>query len=216
MATRCRCLLVWLALTAGTGAVARWAAAAVEPADRFDGLVAAVAGIALVGCATWAWVVGTVVVAHAVRRPGRPARSPRGVPSWVTRVVLAACGLAVVATVPAHASYGVTHPAQHASPGSDVSVDGLPFPDRAVGPAGATPPTPVPRTAPRWTSLAAATVVVQPGDSLWRVAERLLGADASDAEVAATTQALHELNRAAIGPDPDLIHPGLHLRTPGS
>ncbi|MFB9314051.1 LysM peptidoglycan-binding domain-containing protein [Nocardioides plantarum] len=223
MFLRCRCLLVWLALTASAAGVAGWAGTAAEPAvgsvvgptARFDELVVAIAAISLVACAAWAWVVGSVVVVQALRRPGRPPTSTRGVPSWASRVVLAACGLALVATVPAQASYDVHHPPRH-PPRAGQSVDGLPFPDRAVGPATAARAPQALRPAPAQASLAAASVVVRPGDSLWRIAERLLGADASAAEVATATRTLHDLNRAAIGPDPDLIHPGLRLRTPGS
>ena len=56
--------------------------------------------------------------------------------------------------------------------------------------------------------------VVQPGDSLWRITEALLGADASAAKIAATWPELYEANREAIGDNPSLIHPGLALSVP--
>ena len=52
---------------------------------------------------------------------------------------------------------------------------------------------------------------VRPGDSLWSIAEDLTGS--SDAPtVAARVDELHRTNRAVIGDDPDLIHPGQRLR----
>jgi nucleoid-associated protein YgaU len=62
--------------------------------------------------------------------------------------------------------------------------------------------------------VSARQVVVRPGDSLWRIAERLLPADASDAGVARLTWRLYTLNRATVGNDPDLILPGTTLLTP--
>ena len=49
--------------------------------------------------------------------------------------------------------------------------------------------------------------VVQPGDTLSGLAVRL--------SVPGGWQALYAANRTAIGPDPDVIHPGLALRLPG-
>jgi hypothetical protein len=60
----------------------------------------------------------------------------------------------------------------------------------------------------------AADVVVHRGDTLWDIARRHLGPDASDAEVAHAWPAWHEANRAMIGDDPGLIMPGQVLRPP--
>jgi nucleoid-associated protein YgaU len=57
-------------------------------------------------------------------------------------------------------------------------------------------------------------VTVAPGDSLWLIAARRLGADASQGEVAAAWPRWYAANRDVIGPDPNLIHPGQRLRTP--
>lgn len=58
-------------------------------------------------------------------------------------------------------------------------------------------------------------VVVHRGDSLWSIAARHLGADASDAEVDRSWREWFALNRDRIGADPDLILPGQVLRAPG-
>ena len=57
-------------------------------------------------------------------------------------------------------------------------------------------------------------VVVHRGDTLWSIVARQLGADASDAEVAASWPAWHEANRAVIGADPDRLVPGQRLHAP--
>ncbi|MDO9456130.1 LysM peptidoglycan-binding domain-containing protein [Nocardioides sp.] len=203
-----RCLLVWVVTTVVAAVTTWWSLSALAPVDgfdRFDRLVAATAGVALAGCSAWAWLVCTVVVAQAVARPGRAPRHTAGVPAWASRTVLAACGVAVLAAVPAQASYDVPHTDEA---DRATTLDGLPFPDRAVGPAHAAR---APAEQPP-----AETVVVRPGDSLWRIAAARLPPGASAAEVAAATAALHDLNRTVVGPDPDLIHPGLRLRAPES
>lgn len=55
---------------------------------------------------------------------------------------------------------------------------------------------------------------VGPGDSLWTIASEHLGEDADPAAVAEAWPRWYEANRAAIGPDPGLIHPGLALQVP--
>jgi nucleoid-associated protein YgaU len=57
------------------------------------------------------------------------------------------------------------------------------------------------------------TYRVQAGDSLWRIAARRLGGDASDAQTAREVNRLWQLNQQQIGTgDPDLIFPGQTLR----
>ncbi|MGH2803425.1 MAG: LysM peptidoglycan-binding domain-containing protein [Thermoleophilaceae bacterium] len=55
--------------------------------------------------------------------------------------------------------------------------------------------------------------VVQPGDSLWSIAKRLLGRDASPARIAREVDRLWSLNGDRIGTgDPDLLMIGTKLR----
>jgi hypothetical protein len=56
--------------------------------------------------------------------------------------------------------------------------------------------------------------VVQPGDSLWRITEALLGANASVAQIAEAWPVLYEANHDSIGDNPSLIQPGLALTIP--
>lgn len=60
----------------------------------------------------------------------------------------------------------------------------------------------------------AATVVVRPGDSLWAIVGRHLGPDATDGAIATEWPRWYAANRAVIGADPDLIHPGQRLAPP--
>jgi resuscitation-promoting factor RpfA len=70
--------------------------------------------------------------------------------------------------------------------------------------------------APRPAVSADATVVVRRGDTLWDLARRHLGGDATDAEVAAEWPRWHAANRAVIGADADLLHPGQRLVPPAA
>jgi hypothetical protein len=79
------------------------------------------------------------------------------------------------------------------------------------------PPAP-PATEPARPSPAPAppeqTVVVRPGDSLWRIAARLSPAPAQPALVDSAWRRIYAVNRPPLGADPDLIHPGDVLRIP--
>lgn len=156
----------------------------------FDALLThgATAALALAGC--WALVV-VVAVAVEARSAGRVqlaerAGCPRAVRLWLLGMFVAV--LAGVA--PAGASDAGSGPAG-TGPSLGAALDGLPLPDRADGASG--------------------HVVVEPGDSLWRIARGLLPADASDSAVADTAAHLYAGNRRTIGPDPDLLRPGQRL-----
>ncbi|HEY6887748.1 MAG TPA: LysM domain-containing protein [Solirubrobacter sp.] len=57
------------------------------------------------------------------------------------------------------------------------------------------------------------TQVIEPGQSLWAIAESLFGGPASVAQVAVKVDRLWKLNAVRIGSgNPDLIYPGLKLR----
>ena len=86
----------------------------------------------------------------------------------------------------------------------------------APGPAATTPTTtaaipasaaPAPAPAPAPTPVAD-TVVVAPGDTLWALTAARLAPGSGPADVAAAWPAVHAANRAVVGADPDVIHPG--------
>lgn len=252
--TRARCLTVWAAAVLALAAVLAWVltdvrdachhllgdgSAAAQPFDRW---LAWLAAVALAGCALWACYVTSVVVLEALR--GAPATPPVGVPDWSRRLVLAACGAAVVAALPAGA-HAVDRAPGGATAGERpdrvAGLHGLPLPERAQsgsvtdlvggllltsgspGPVTAAPsPTPAPPTpAPPTPAPPAPTRapvggqhVVAAGESLWSIARAAVPAPGGAAAVAAYWPRLHEANHAVIGPDPDLITPGQRLVLP--
>jgi len=192
---------------------------------------------ALLACVVWAWVSTTAVVVeallHAVgdeacrhlplrrRRLTLTARSRAGLPGvpqpW-RRLVLLTCGVAlgVATAVPAQAAPGVAQPGSTvrvvAPTGSPEVLRGLPMPERPTAPAAARD---TPREAPREIGR---EVVVRAGDTLWSLARADLppAERSSAAAVGAHWRAVHQLNRAVLGPDPDFIVPGQRLTLPPS
>ena len=88
-----------------------------------------------------------------------------------------------------------------AAQAEDRGVDGLRLPDRPL--VAASEPQHVQRT-----------VVVHRGDTVWAIARGRLGSRANVASIAREVPRWHDANRAVIGPDPDLIHPGQRLTPP--
>ena len=86
--------------------------------------------------------------------------------------------------------------------------------EQAPTPAAATAagPATAPST-PATTPLHGSTYTVQPGDSLWSIAARLLGSRASDAAITREVHRLWTLNKELIGTgDPNLLVAGITLR----
>lgn len=204
-----RCLLVALGATvalAALAALALPALASVRPAPgrTFDELL--VGGCAAAGLATaaWLWAV-TVLVALEARRGRPPRQATFAVPGAVRRLVLAACGVAVLASASPAAAHDQPHP-----------LHGLPMPERATSTAAWV--VAALSTAPGAQAAAdqdeGRTTVVRPGDTLWQLAAADLSPTAGPAAVTRHWHRLHDLNRAVIGDDPDLIHPGQRLQLP--
>ena len=203
-----RSIAVWLTVTAAlvadvAAAPAVWRLAKSTGGAgtaQFAELLVAACATALLLALAWLWVVTTVTVAELLI--GRP-RSGGGT---TRRLVLVACGAAVLA--------GTTAPALAAGDDSSI-LAGLSLPDRSVAtsqvhhrPAPAerdprpasTRPAPQPRVH-----------VVRPGESLWSIAEATSGSGGLDQHWRAIWAANHDV----IGDDPDLILPGQRLRLPG-
>ena len=191
-----RPLAVWLGVTAAAAAAGAsipgaWAASAASVgADRVADLLVACCATALTAALGWLWVITTSTVAGLAL--GR-ARSGGGT---TRRLVLLACGAAV--------AVGTTVPAQAAGGDGAELLAGLSLPERAVARAPA---------ATQAASRATDTYVVRAGDSLWSIAREHPG---SDGDVDARWRAIWAANRAVVGDDPDLIHPGQALRLPGA
>ena len=174
----------------------------------FDALLAAGAAVLLAGCTAWAWLVTTAVVLDAINGRSRTARVPAG----AAQLRAAGCGVALATgAAPATAAGGHDGPVAAAQrPGVEDRgmLAGLPMPDLATGPPQRTgrPPLLAPREARE--------VRVAPGDTLWALAARDLPGDASPAAVDRHWRLLWRVNRARLGPDPDVIQPGTSLRLP--
>ncbi len=154
------------------------------------------AGCAAALTACWLWLAACAWrVAGRVLREGADVagdRRVRGCPHLVQVLVLVTLG--ATATAPAHAAPG---PAGTGAGGQGPGLTGLTVPDRVDA-------APAPRPVVR----------VRPGDSLWRVAERVLPDGAPDDAVDRTWRRIAAANRDRLGPDPDLIFPGTLLRVP--
>lgn len=102
-------------------------------------------------------------------------------------------------------------PAGHPSP-TPTDQGGL---ARHLVPTGGAHDTPGPSgSAEPVVQESAGTVVVVPGDSLWRLAAATLPAGATNAQIASSWKDWYEANVSVIGADPDLLLPGQVLRVP--
>jgi nucleoid-associated protein YgaU len=189
---RGRCVAVWGAATMGAGGLVAGSlpVALAGPGDSFDvALVWGCAG-AVAAATCWLWVVATVVTIDALR--GLDTVRRRGIPAVVRTALLVLGGAAIAG--------GLASPvvAVGQGPVGPHVLAGLRLPERvAVGPAAGAPVvTPAVRE-----------VRVAPGDTLWDIAARRLGAGAS-------WPAIYALNRDVIGPDPGVIRPGQRLALP--
>jgi hypothetical protein len=161
----------------------------------FNALLTRAAICTLGAVACWALlVVATVAVEARTRGRIRLCRRT-GCPATVRRWLLAMFLALFAGVSPAQAS-------DTGSGNSDLAagaLDGLALPDRPVD--ARIPHHPV----------GTRQVVVQPGDSLWRIVRDALPADTPDSVIAAAVAAVHADNRSTIGPDPGLLQPGQRL-----
>ena len=210
------------------------------PAD-FDAALALTVATAAWGVLLWL-VAGTtlsVVVSLRGRRGGGLDRLAAAIaPAVVRRLAALLLGAGLVGAptllaVPAQADVVAAtvagagwEPAGRAGPPPVVA--GASSPAATVKATGWTPDRPAAEPkrqtgtgavalvtgAPRPERAAAETVVVRRGDTLWDLAARHLGPDATAADVAAEWPRWHAANRSTIGPDPGLITPGQQLHPP--
>ena len=206
--------------------------APVRPGEALTGVVAcaALAVLAMLAVGVLLELLALVpgVVGGAARRVGS-----RVTPRLVRRAVGVALGLAAVAGV-APGAAAASPPVVMLAPAPPPDPTFAPLPDPGWAPpdtpftgrsAGWVPHPPVVRAQPDVRVLSPAPrvgpvldapheVVVQRGDSLWGIAARHLGPDASDAEIARAWPAWFEANRHVVGDDPDRLRPGQRLQAP--
>lgn len=234
--TRAALLLAVLAAMANVAAALAWgtfgavsAVSAPGPA-AFDDLLALLAA-----CAGWAvlgWLAIALLVslaAAAWQRGGHLDQIARAItPLALRRLVALLLGVGllaapVVGALPAQADRTVATAPSGGQSGEPPA--GPPALERWTPDRPAPPVVPAGRPAeplallvsrPHRGRAVSDHVVVRRGDTLWDIAARALGPDASAAEIAASWPRWHATNRSTIGPDPDLILPGQLLRPPGT
>jgi len=223
--------LALLAALAGS-AVRAWTAS-VDP--RPEDVVAAMAAAGGAAVACWLALGALLTVASAAApASGAVGRlvgrwSAATTPALIRRVVGAGLGVAVLtAGMPGAALAGPSVAAATApgrpdhvaeldpawwptTPGPVAGGSAPPAAQQAAGPARS--------SAPRAEGVGAAvnrprTVTVSPGDTLWGLAARHLGVGASAARISAEWPRWYAVNRLAIGPDADLLRPGIRLLVP--
>jgi nucleoid-associated protein YgaU len=190
--------LVLTATAVGAGTLVTRALVTAPPHTVDEAVVRLCLALLLVST-VWAWVSGFAGVLDAWRG-ATASPAPHNV---VRRLVLAACGVAVGAALlsPAAQAHSASAPSTSAGDGPTDRLAGLPLPERA---------TDGPRPGPD----ARSRLVVRTGDTLWGLAATRLPDGAPDTAVDAAWRRLYTANRARIGPDPDLVHPGLVLTDP--
>lgn len=236
-----RALLAAVAAATATWGLARLAGRSVAGAPDPDAVVGAVtlgvgataAAVLTVGCAlaTVAGLAGTLGRTWA----GVEALASRLLPAALRRLLAVGVGAgmtlglgtaaladeadvgwqvttpAAAATASGPGTAALEVPAAHAHTPAGPATEGPAATEEA---APATTAERLPAPPPTGRTDAPATVTVRPGDSLWAITAGLLGPGASDADVAAAWPRLYEANRDVLGPDPDLVHPGVVLTVP--
>lgn len=124
----------------------------------------------------------------------------------------AATPAAATATPPAAAASTPLAAPAPARPAADVAPAEVAGTD--AFPAHVAAPVPLDVAPPSEAHPPGGTVVVRDGDTLWAIAARHLGADATDAQIAAAWPQWYAANAATIGADPDLVVPGQVLTVP--
>ena len=220
-----RCVVVWLVTTAGAGGVLGWLSPDLHGAarllgdggpDPFETMLVGLAALAAAACAAWCWLVTTLTVLEAATGPAR--LRARGCPEAWRRLVLTACGVALASGLLVPAEAADPEGPRRAEAGVAI-VNGLALPDRptTARPSTARPSTVRPSTVRSGPATAVRQehgLVVRPGDSLWSLAAARLGPEATPSQVDAAWRRLYAANRAVVGPDPDLLHPGRRLHVP--
>ena len=189
--------------------------------------------VALVALGAWActvWLLLVVAVTVCGRLPGAAGRiarrtARRVAPASVRALLKVAVGTTVAVSVfggtpsaladdrPAiTSSYDWPGVALKASPAPELDWPSVP-PNHAAP----KPPAPAPTRAAAVAHpgpAAGTDVIVHAGDTLWGIAARDLGPEATPTQVAQAWPRWWSANRTVLGDHPELIHPGEHLTAP--
>lgn len=197
---------------------------------QLNGLAVTVLGLAVVGW--WILSFAAAILAEVLSRFGLHAsakRARRFSPEFMRRFACAVLGFNLLAAPVAHASTETTEGGSM----TQVLAESTESSSTASPLWVAREQSPVPR--PQWKpaptpaegsllvkaeravggqGAGALELVVQPGESLWTIAARHLGPDASAASVAEAWPRWFEANKHTIGEDPNLLRPGQVLVAP--
>jgi nucleoid-associated protein YgaU len=190
------------------GTAAGWWKGLAGPAPPDNALAAAGAMLAAVSTAG-AWVclgwIGVVLAATVLGTGrGRSAALGRRLGVWCVPALARPALAALLGLALAGPGSGVAPALAAAHPVSVVDTPADPLGDLTLDwPRAATSGRPHP-----------GAVVVRPGDTLWSLAAARLGAAAPPRRIAVEWPRWWAANRALIGSDPDLIHPGQRLEVP--
>jgi nucleoid-associated protein YgaU len=191
-------LLVWTGALAGAAIVLVHGASV--PAASGDPAVATMQAVRLVAGGLAACLLLATVL--AVRLPRLAPRFARRLVATIAGTTLLLTPIAASAATSSAPPPGVEAPVLHRIDEPTTAAPELLTPIR---PVSAVP------------GVKSATVVVQPGDHLWAIAERTmrarLGRAASDGEIVPFWTRLIEANRDRVA-DPDVIFAGQELRLP--
>lgn len=189
-------------LTRAVEVLLRSLAAAGPTLDPLLGLAACVMSSLLLGwwvlgvsIATWSQLAPRACRVHALALRLSPPLARR------TVVTLLGTALAVGAAAPVAA---LERPRPHLDPSARSDLAGWSA-DRPAAPVAVSTPEAGGRDS---------LVVVRTGDTLWDIAAHALGPGAGPGSVDRAWRRWYAVNRAVVGPDPDLLRPGLHLRAP--
>ncbi len=221
-------LLVWFAigvlleaLAVLPGAIGRWAT---RSAQRLTPAVATRVAALVLGSTVVTAAMPTTAVADTTgsgARPGVVATAPD--PGFAPQPAVSSAAPSATWTATRQPTQSApspapsaTVPAVTADPAVPAVAQSTQAPDPGFRPSRPTVRRVVAPTlvAPAGGLPAPHGVVVHRGDTLWAIAARDLGPDATDAEVAAHWPRWYAANRAVIGPDPDLVLPGQVLVRP--
>lgn len=201
------------------------------------GAVAAGAGIAIT--LWWALALACAVLGAIAEHRGRSRLASvlgQWSPGFMRRLVIVVMGMNLISfplaanAAPHTASGGTGLPGDWSQGTSLVTAPRVQGPQGPVDPVwepsvmwkppvpavDAAPVVPPPaRSDPRAGRGSAQTpVIVRPGDSLWTIAAHELGPFATDFDIAQAWPLWYRANRAAIGPDPNVLAVGLSLHFP--
>jgi hypothetical protein len=193
--------------------------------DGLDVVAGQLAGLA--GWSALAWLTAGLMLTWAAELPGAAGRladraAARTLPAGARRALAVALGITLAGASSAQAA---AYPGERAAATSVPTAPLSPWPPEATTELW-TPPTHRPPLRPPpdrpgdadhvdWPVADEVRVAtVGPGDSLWLIAARRIGPDATAAQVAAAWPQWHAANRDVIGSDPDLLRIGQRLAPP--